>query len=392
MCIQVVERYSVCGCLYYSHQVDPCPSYSKRGHKIATREVLVRYACSKHSSSRLYRQSSARARRQAREEYQSEIPLRVNRWESLVHAQIEGSPQHARECSDDGQVVGSDGSIVQSLCFASDPTHTDCEGSTRVLLRYSPRTDIVDRDQAAVEISDPGGVLHSQSEAQAPSTTTTPLRELDTRHTLSPTENTCPHHLLQSVTACPRECGWHLEHTVERGDATTDISSWQLHHLLRDSLISAFANLSRNIGPKSGTQSSDPCRGTNSHTNSDTIELDILQNDLDSGTSTSRTPQLPTANSNNFNEPEHPSATTRHTVKLKKRPSIPPCYLLIFLGLLTVIGSLVPGLWQSNSRNDLSGGFSLAQYILGVGIFVVGSMVAIHSKTCECWKTHNRIG
>ena len=67
---------------------------------------------------------------------------------------------------------------------------------------------------------------------------------------------------------------------------------------------------------------------------------------------------------------------------------IPLCYILIFLGFLTVIGSLIPALWRSNARHDLSGGFGLAQYILGVGVFVVGSMAAIHSRTCRCWRSH----
>ena len=67
--------------------------------------------------------------------------------------------------------------------------------------------------------------------------------------------------------------------------------------------------------------------------------------------------------------------------------SIRPCYVLIFLGLLTIVGSLVPALWRSISHNDISGGFSLAQYILGVGVFVIGCVVAIHSRTCNCWSS-----
>ena len=64
-----------------------------------------------------------------------------------------------------------------------------------------------------------------------------------------------------------------------------------------------------------------------------------------------------------------------------------PCYLLIFLGVLTVAGSLAPALWRSTQDKDLSGGFGLAQYILGVGVFAVGSMVAIHSRRCSCWRS-----
>jgi len=62
------------------------------------------------------------------------------------------------------------------------------------------------------------------------------------------------------------------------------------------------------------------------------------------------------------------------------------CLLLILLGILTIIGSLVPALWCSIARNDMSGGFALAQYVLGVGVLVVGSVVAIHSRTCTCWQ------
>ncbi|EMC98700.1 hypothetical protein BAUCODRAFT_65578 [Baudoinia panamericana UAMH 10762] len=52
MCIQVVERYSVCRCLYYKHAVDPCAARSQRGHHVQERVVLVGYACSQHSRHR----------------------------------------------------------------------------------------------------------------------------------------------------------------------------------------------------------------------------------------------------------------------------------------------------------------------------------------------------
>ena len=67
--------------------------------------------------------------------------------------------------------------------------------------------------------------------------------------------------------------------------------------------------------------------------------------------------------------------------------SIRTCYILIFLGFLTVIGSLIPALWRSINRNDISGGFSIAQYVLGVGVLVIGCTVAIHSSTCTCWSS-----
>jgi len=51
MCYQVVERYSVCRCLYYKHAIDPCSAYGQRGHTIQEKTVLVGYACSLHSTS-----------------------------------------------------------------------------------------------------------------------------------------------------------------------------------------------------------------------------------------------------------------------------------------------------------------------------------------------------
>ena len=50
MCIQVIELYAVCRCLYYKHEIDPCPSYGRRGHEVMIRELLVGYACLIHSN------------------------------------------------------------------------------------------------------------------------------------------------------------------------------------------------------------------------------------------------------------------------------------------------------------------------------------------------------
>lgn len=52
MCYQVVERYSVCRCLYYKHAIDPCAAHGQRGHMVQEKTVLVGYACASHSSHR----------------------------------------------------------------------------------------------------------------------------------------------------------------------------------------------------------------------------------------------------------------------------------------------------------------------------------------------------
>ncbi|KAF2200282.1 hypothetical protein GQ43DRAFT_374239 [Delitschia confertaspora ATCC 74209] len=50
MCYQVVERYSVCRCLYHRHAVDPCSAYGQRSHVVQEKTVLVGYACPNHTS------------------------------------------------------------------------------------------------------------------------------------------------------------------------------------------------------------------------------------------------------------------------------------------------------------------------------------------------------
>lgn len=52
MCYQVVERYSVCRCLYHVHAIDPCAAHGQRGHMVQEKTVLVGYACSQHSGRR----------------------------------------------------------------------------------------------------------------------------------------------------------------------------------------------------------------------------------------------------------------------------------------------------------------------------------------------------
>jgi hypothetical protein len=50
MCYKLVERYSVCKCLYFQHSVDPCQAYGQRGHSVEERTVLVGYVCETHST------------------------------------------------------------------------------------------------------------------------------------------------------------------------------------------------------------------------------------------------------------------------------------------------------------------------------------------------------
>ena len=86
-----------------------------------------------------------------------------------------------------------------------------------------------------------------------------------------------------------------------------------------------------------------------------------------------------------YYELDPPTSTLMVPRILPSALKIRACYIFILLGVFTIVGSLASALWRSIDRDDMSGGFSLAQYILGVGVFVIGCMVAIHSKTCTCW-------
>ena len=103
---------------------------------------------------------------------------------------------------------------------------------------------------------------------------------------------------------------------------------------------------------------------------------------------TAQHPSLPSSELSHWPDSEQYSRV-QQSLRLRCRRClklIRTCHILISLGFLTVVGSLVPALWRSVARNDIQGGFSLAQYILGVGVFVIGCMVAIHSRTCTCWQ------
>lgn len=67
--------------------------------------------------------------------------------------------------------------------------------------------------------------------------------------------------------------------------------------------------------------------------------------------------------------------------------SIRTCYMLIALGLLSIAGSLALALWRTINNGDIQGGFSLAQYILAVGAFIIGCVLVLHSRTCSCWSS-----
>ena len=59
MCLQLVEVYAACGCLYYKHPVDPCHLAGEKNHEVTRNETKVGYACSRHTASSEVLNSSA---------------------------------------------------------------------------------------------------------------------------------------------------------------------------------------------------------------------------------------------------------------------------------------------------------------------------------------------
>ena len=90
--------------------------------------------------------------------------------------------------------------------------------------------------------------------------------------------------------------------------------------------------------------------------------------------------------------PEYPRSSDleRHLVTEKISFRLRPCYLLIILGVLTVASSLTSALLHAKFSHDIPGGFAIGQYILGVGVFVVGTIAVIHGRNCTCWQNSIR--
>lgn len=51
MCYRLVERFSVCRCVYYKHNIDMCAAANQQGHAIQEKTILVGYLCGVHSDS-----------------------------------------------------------------------------------------------------------------------------------------------------------------------------------------------------------------------------------------------------------------------------------------------------------------------------------------------------
>lgn len=62
------------------------------------------------------------------------------------------------------------------------------------------------------------------------------------------------------------------------------------------------------------------------------------------------------------------------------------CHVIIAIGLLTLLVSLTIALWWSLTKNDVSGGFTMAAYIVAIVGLPLGSIQIRHNRRCKCWR------
>lgn len=305
------------------------------------------YTCSRHTSSSFYQAGRPRARHQTREEPD-------------VHRQYSaGTLPNTLESPSDDTTSGPNGPVHEGKISLPAPesfnSEFEAQQSTELTALQSIESDF----------------KPTISEHLLPALSSPELVTRLTAFTALLGHISCPFHPFQAINNCPRECSWKAEEAVNKGTLTCEF------HASHEQQIRSGRRQIRS-NPRSLINGL-PAESTN-------IEMQISESVSGTARSTDEGEQEP-------NPSQRISTTIAHDRSQARKPRlasfIKPCYVLICFGIITVVGSLAPALWRATIRDDISGAFSLAQYILGVGIFAVGSMVAIHSKTCECWQTHS---
>ncbi|KAI0183643.1 hypothetical protein EV127DRAFT_413926 [Xylaria flabelliformis] len=84
-------------------------------------------------------------------------------------------------------------------------------------------------------------------------------------------------------------------------------------------------------------------------------------------------------------QPDNPTAARISPVPLPRNKR--PCYYLLG-GLSTgIVSSFALALWWARSQGDLSAGFTLGSYVVGVDALVVAAAGVFHAPSCRCWTT-----
>ena len=311
MCIEIIERYASCKCIYYRHAVDPCPRYGKRGHQVTVTEVKVGHQCPEHSSSSIQKGDRLRPRRGQAFDH---IPHAPRTLELTSDFPLKHGTEADRAINDDGGFA----SMLESENRSLRPAWAD---------------DDLD-------------ILYEQAAREQPNIDLIPFKNVKQQ----------------------------IEHFTERGF----YKGSQVQHIHYSLQPGRGARPTRpRIDPR-------PKSSNDDELHDQSIALQPLASCEDESTLESALTLEVTNQGTSTHERSNP-ASTSVTGTLRRR--IRPCHSLIALGALTIISSLSFALWRTISSHDMSGGFSLAQYILGVGVFVVGSVTVIHSRNCRCWNT-----
>lgn len=62
------------------------------------------------------------------------------------------------------------------------------------------------------------------------------------------------------------------------------------------------------------------------------------------------------------------------------------CFILIGVASGTILASLSIALWWSMTAHDVSGGFTMAGYIVALGGIIMYPIQSAHSRNCTCWR------
>jgi hypothetical protein len=85
----------------------------------------------------------------------------------------------------------------------------------------------------------------------------------------------------------------------------------------------------------------------------------------------------------------HQNQNTTPNSESTSRALIPFCTLMNIAWAVDVSGSLVLGLCWSFLQNDVSGGFTMSAYVIGVGGVILTPMQFRHFKNCKCSKSED---
>ena len=239
-CIQVVELYGFCHCLYYTHQVDLCSAHESKGHTVQTREVLVEYICSSHSSSSssVYQADPLRARHKGDtvayfstgEKWSGQSWPSLPPFEELYR--IRNAETYFSVPPDQGDLHKQRASQTAIDARWQSRTYPGLESLNSAPFKSG---SLPQRDEYAKHIAPTGLELelvqstfesfpsiedtqHDMKE-QVCASTSLPKPRLNPNKGLTAVSATIPCHDHQShnIDSCQRECSWNVEEAAERG-------------------------------------------------------------------------------------------------------------------------------------------------------------------------------